>query len=113
MNRTIVAISTAPGTGGIGIVRMSGKDCFDILSKIFIPVNKNSDIKGYSIKYGKIVDKGEVVDEVLVSYFVEPKSYTTENMVEINSHGGMVIMEKILRLCIENGATMAEPRRIY
>ena len=109
MNRTIVAISTAPGIGGIGIVRMSGKDCFDILSKIFIPVSKNSDIKGYSIKYGKIVDKGEVVDEVLVSYFVEPKSYTTENMVEINSHGGMVIMEKILRLCIENGATMAEP----
>ena len=109
MNRTIVAISTAPGIGGIGIVRMSGKDCFDILSKIFIPVSENSDIKGYSIKYGKIVDKGEVVDEVLVSYFVEPKSYTTENMVEINSHGGMVIMEKILRLCIENGATMAEP----
>mgnify|MGYP003323474468 CR=1 FL=1 len=53
MNRTIVAISTAPGTGGIGIVRMSGKDCFDILSKIFIPMSENSEIKGYSIKYGK------------------------------------------------------------
>ena len=108
MDRTIVAISTAVGTGGIGIVRMSGKKCFDILEKIFVPVN-NNEIKGYSIKYGKIVNKDEVIDEVLVSYFVEPKSYTTENMVEINSHGGMVVMQEILKLCIENGATLAEP----
>ena len=108
MDRTIVAISTAAGAGGIGIVRMSGKKCFDILEKIFVPIN-NSDIKGYSIKYGKILDKDEVIDEVLVSYFVEPKSYTTENMVEINSHGGMVVMQKILKLCLENGASMAEP----
>ncbi len=107
MSKTIVAISTAPGVGGIGIVRMSGNDCFDILSKIFVPIN-DSEIKGYSIKYGKIVDENEIVDEVLVSYFVAPKSYTTENMVEINSHGGMVIMKKILDLCLKNGATMAE-----
>ena len=107
MGKTIVAISTAPGVGGIGIVRMSGNDCFDILSKIFVPIN-DSEIKGYSIKYGKIVDEDEIVDEVLVSYFVAPKSYTTENMVEINSHGGMVIMKKILDLCLKNGATMAE-----
>ena len=107
MSKTIVAISTAPGVGGIGIVRMSGNDCFDILSKIFVPIN-DSEIKGYSIKYGKIVDEDEIVDEVLVSYFVAPKSYTTENMVEINSHGGMVIMKKILDLCLKNGATMAE-----
>ena len=107
MSKTIVAISTAPGVGGIGIVRMSGNDCFDILSKIFVPFN-DSEIKGYSIKYGKIVDEDEIVDEVLVSYFVAPKSYTTENMVEINSHGGMVIMKKILDLCLKNGATMAE-----
>ena len=107
MSKTIVAISTAPGVGGIGIVRMSGNDCFDILRKIFVPIN-DSEIKGYSIKYGKIVDEDEIVDEVLVSYFVAPKSYTTENMVEINSHGGMVIMKKILDLCLKNGATMAE-----
>lgn len=107
MSKTIVAISTAPGVGGIGIVRMSGNDCFDILKKIFVPIN-DSEIKGYSIKYGKIVDEDEIVDEVLVSYFVAPKSYTTENMVEINSHGGMVIMKKILDLCLKNGATMAE-----
>ena len=107
MSKTIVAISTAPGVGGIGIVRMSGNDCFDILRKIFVPIN-DSEIKGYSIKYGKIVDEDEIVDEVLVSYFVAPKSYTTENMVEINSHGGMVIMKKILDLCLKNGATMTE-----
>lgn len=105
---TIVAISTAPGTGGIGIVRMSGKDCFNILDKIFRPV-KDSGIRSYSIKYGKIYDDDEIVDEVLVSYFVAPKSYTTENMCEINSHGGMVIMKKILDLCLENGAILAEP----
>lgn len=105
---TIVAISTAPGIGGIGIVRMSGKDCFDVLSRIFRPIS-DSTIKGYSIKYGKIVDGDKVIDEVLVSYFVAPKSYTTENMCEINSHGGSVVMKKILDLCLRNGADLAEP----
>ena len=108
---TIVAISTAPGVGGIGIVRMSGKESFEILEKIFKPKNKENieNIKGYTIKYGNIVDKNEVVDEVLVSYFKAPKSYTTENMCEINSHGGIVMMNKILELCIKNGAVLAEP----
>ncbi len=105
---TIVAISTAPGIGGIGIVRMSGKECFDILKKIFRPINNSSE-KGYTIKYGKIYDEDNLVDEVLVSYFFAPKSYTTENMCEINSHGGMVVMQKILDLCIKNGAELAEP----
>ena len=105
---TIVAISTAPGIGGIGIVRMSGKDCFKILDKIFKPIN-NTDIKGYTIKYGKIFDGEDLIDEVLVSYFISPKSYTTENMCEINSHGGMVVMKKILEVCLKNGAELAEP----
>ena len=105
---TIVAISTAPGIGGIGIVRMSGKNCFDILNKIFKPVS-DSDIRGYSIKYGKIIDGDEIIDEVLVSYFIAPKSYTTENMCEINSHGGTVVMKKILELCLKNGAELAQP----
>lgn len=104
---TIAAISTAPGIGGIGIIRMSGKECFDILDKIFVPVN-DTDKKGYTIKYGKIIDNGKVVDEVLVSYFIAPKSYTTENMCEINSHGGMIVMKQILDLCLKNGAELAE-----
>lgn len=105
---TIAAISTAPGIGGIGIIRMSGEDCFKVLDKIFKP-KTNSDIKGYTIKYGNIVNAtGEVVDEVLVSYFKAPKSYTTENMCEINSHGGLVVINKILELCLENGAELAE-----
>lgn len=105
---TIVAISTAPGIGGIGIIRMSGKDCFKVLDKIFKPINKSAE-KGYTIKYGKILDGEEIIDEVLVSYFLEPRSYTTENMCEINSHGGNIIMRKILDLCLKNGAELAEP----
>ena len=106
---TIVAISTSPGVGGIGIIRMSGEDAFNILEKIFLPKNK-SKIKGYSIKYGNIVDNQKnIVDEVLVSYFISPKSYTTENMCEINSHGGTVVMNQILDICLQNGAVLAEP----
>lgn len=109
---TIAAISTATGNGGIGIIRMSGKKSFEILNKIFNPINKNDEeIKGYSMKFGYIYDPKtqEKIDEVLVSYFVAPKSYTTENMCEINSHGGIIVEKKILELCLENGAELAEP----
>lgn len=111
MENTIVAISTAMGNGGIGIVRMSGEKSFEILEKIFRPKNKDSFIKGYQIKYGNIVDprNEEIIDEVLVSYFVSPKSYTTEDMCEINTHGGMVVEKRILELCLENGAEIASP----
>ena len=106
----IAAISTATGSGGIGIVRMSGKKCFEILNKIFKPINNQVEPAGYSMKYGYIVDENNnIVDEVLVSYFFEPKSYTTENMCEINSHGGIVVERKILELCLKNGANLAEP----
>ncbi len=91
---------------------MSGKDCFKILEKIFITKNYNIEkIKGYSIKYGFIINSktGEKIDEVLVSFFKNPKSYTREDMCEINSHGGMVVERKILEECIRNGAVLAEP----
>ena len=106
---TIVAISTSPGIGGIGIIRMSGKDTFEILNKIFKPKN-DTEIKGYTMKYGNIIDNenNKIIDEVLVSYFISPKSYTTENMCEINSHGGVIVMKQILDICLKNGAELAE-----
>ena len=90
---------------------MSGEKCFDVLNKIFVPKTPKNieEIPGYTIKYGNIVENEEIVDEVLVSYFKEPKSYTTENMCEISSHGGTVVMRKILELCLKNGANLAEP----
>lgn len=110
--KTIAAISTATGNGGIGIVRMSGDDCFEILKKIFVTKNNHmlNNIKGYTIKYGYIInEKKEIIDEVLVSFFTNPKSYTTENMCEINSHGGNIIEKMILEECLKNGAELAEP----
>ncbi len=112
---TIAAISTAMGNGGIGIIRMSGKEAFSILKKIYRN-NKNEEIKieeieGNTIKYGFIIDSetGEKIDEVLVSFFKNPKSYTRENMCEINSHGGMTVEKQILEQCLKNGAILAEP----
>ena len=110
---TIVAISTAPGIGGIGIIRMSGEKCFEILEKLFIPKNPQNidEIEGYRIKYGKIINPqtNKIIDEVLVSYFKAPKSYTAENMCEINSHGGIVVLREILNICLSCGAVLAEP----
>ena len=108
---TIVSIATAPGIGGIGIIRMSGEETFKVLNKIFMPkkIQPIEEIKGYTIKYGNIVENNNIIDEVLVSYFKSPKSYTTEDMCEINSHGGVLIERKILELCLKNGAEMAEP----
>ena len=109
---TIAAIATATTNGGIGIIRMSGKECFTILEKIFKPRNpqKIEEIAGYTMKYGYIVNQEtkENIDEVIVSYFKSPKSYTTEDMCEINSHGGMVIEQEILKQCLLAGAELAE-----
>lgn len=112
---TIAAISTATGNGGIGIIRMSGENCFNILEKIFRTSKNNKinieKIKGYTIQYGYIIDNktNEIIDEVLVSFFKNPKSYTRENMCEINSHGGMVVEKRILEECLKNGAILAKP----
>ena len=90
---------------------MSGDKCFDVLNKIFRPKKEENIeyIRGYSIKYGVIVENEKIIDEVLVSYFKTPKSYTTENMCEINTHGGNIVIRKILELCLKNGANLAEP----
>ncbi len=110
---TIVAISTAPGNAGIGIIRLSGDESFDIIRKIFKTKDELVNIKPNAIRYGYIASGDEIIDEVLVSFFKAPKSFTTENMCEINSHGGTIIMQRILELCLENGAILAEPRRVY
>ena len=90
---------------------MSGENCFEVLNKIFIPkkYEEIKKIKGYTMKYGHIVSNDEIIDEVLVTYFKKPKSYTTEDMCEINTHGGNIITRKILELCLRNGANLAEP----
>ena len=90
---------------------MSGENCFEILDKIFVAKNPKpiEEIKGYTIKYGNIIENDEIIDEVLVSYFKAPKSYTAENMCEINSHGGNIIEKRILEICLKNGAKLAEP----
>ena len=113
MNDTIAAISTPLGWGGIGIIRISGENAFVIIEQIFSPVKpyKIEDIKTQTIKYGYIQNpiNKEIIDEVLVSYFKTPNTYTRESLVEINCHGGALIVRKILELVLQNGARIAEP----
>jgi len=109
---TIAAIATSPGIGGIGIIRVSGEEAFLVVSRIFRPKDAFFDVRNPKpnvIKYGHIVDDKGIIDEVMVSFFKAPHSFTTEDVVEINSHGGTVVMRKILELVIKNGARLAEP----
>ena len=108
---TIAAISTAPGLGGIGIIRITGDKAFEILLKMFksTKVKKIEDIVPNTIIYGKIYDESRMVDEVLVSFFKSPNSYTKEDLVEINTHGGSIVMKEILNLVLKKGAILAEP----
>ncbi|EYE88645.1 tRNA modification GTPase [Fervidicella metallireducens AeB] len=110
---TIAAISTAIGEGGIGIVRMTGEDSLNILNKVFRSY-KNKDtmnMKSYTLRYGHIVnpETDEIIDEVIVSYMKAPNTYTREDVVEINCHGGMVAVKRILATLLNNGARLAEP----
>ncbi len=108
---TIAAISTARGEGGIGIVRISGDNAFEILGKIFKPKSGKSvnELKNFSINYGKLYNENnEVVDEVLVSLMKGPNTYTKEDIVEINCHGGYLITEKVLELVLRFGGRHAE-----
>ena len=107
-NDTIVAISTAYGTGAISIVRLSGKDAINIVNKHFKGDNLLK-ASTHTIHYGQIYDNDEFIDEVLVSVFLAPKTYTKENVVEINCHGGILVTNKIFELMIESGARIAEP----
>lgn len=108
---TIAAIATAMTNSGIGIIRVSGSDSIDIVDKIFVSVKgkKLTTVNSHTIHYGSIVYNGEIIDEVLVSVMKAPHSYTKENVVEINCHGGVVVINKILEIVCENGARIAEP----
>ncbi|MGL4403076.1 MAG: tRNA uridine-5-carboxymethylaminomethyl(34) synthesis GTPase MnmE [Fusobacteriaceae bacterium] len=107
---TIAAISTPRGEGGIGIVRMSGAQSLEILKKIFVPKSGKGvdELKSFTINYGHIYNDDELVDEVLVSILKGPKTYTKEDIVEINCHGGFVITEKVLETVLRHGARHAE-----
>ena len=105
---TIAAISTACGESGIGIVRISGDKAFEILDKIFRPIKEGKDLGNYKLNYGHIYDGDRLIDEVLVSRMKGPRSYTTEDIVEINCHGGYVTTKKILEVTLKKGARLAE-----
>lgn len=104
INDVIVALATAPMESAIAVIRVSGEECFELLNKIF---SKNIKIEGHKAYFGNIVDGEEIIDEVIVSTFVAPRSFTGENSFEINCHGGMFIVNKIIQTCIKNGARMA------
>lgn len=109
---TIAAIATASGNSGIGIIRVSGDEAIEIVDKIFKSVNSDKklvNVKSHTINYGHIVDNDKVIDEVMVSVMNGPHSYTGEDVVEINCHGGMIVIRKILEIVLKNGARTAEP----
>lgn len=109
--KTIAAISTARGQGGVGIIRISGENAIALADKIFVPFSKGrlKDLKGYTAKYGKVMRDGECIDEAIALVFRAPHSYTGEDVVEISCHGGIFVTEEVLKIVIENGARLASP----
>ena len=108
MNDTIAAISTPLGVGAISIIRVSGNDAINIVKKIYKGKDL-SNIKSHTINYGHIYEKDKLIDEVLVSIMLKPNTFTREDIVEINSHGGIATTNKILELLLSNGCRLAEP----
>lgn len=108
MDDCIAAISSATGEAGIGIVRMTGEGCVDVLDSVFKRANENADLINRKMTYGHIVDGNEIVDEVLVCYMKAPHTYTREDVVEIYTHGGVVAVRKVLEVLLNNGARLAE-----
>ena len=108
MNDTIVAISTALGVGAISIVRLSGNEAIEIVNNCFKGKDLTN-VESHTINYGHIIDNDEVIDEVLVSIMKAPKTYTTEDVVEINCHGGIISTKRILETMLTHGARLAEP----
>lgn len=108
MNDTICAIATSQGIGAISIIRVSGEDSISIVNKIFKGKNLE-EVDSHTINYGHIINNDEVIDEVLVSIMKAPRTFTAEDTVEINTHGGIAPTNKVLELLLENGCRLAEP----
>ena len=106
-SESICAISSPPGIGGVSLIRISGPNSFSIVEKIFSKSLK--EISGYQVLYGKIIEKKQIIDDVIVTVFKNPHSFTGENTVEINCHGSTFIQQKIIELLINNGARLALP----
>ena len=106
-SESICAISSPPGIGGVSLIRISGPNSFSIVEKIFSKSLK--EISGYQVLYGKIIEKKQIIDDVIVAVFKNPHSFTGENTVEINCHGSTFIQQKIIELLINNGARLALP----
>lgn len=109
---TIAAISSAAGNSGIGIIRVSGDEAIEVVDKIFRPANNNkklANVESHTVHYGHIMDGDKTLDQVLVIVMKNPHSYTGEDTVEIDCHGGMLILKKVLDLVLKNGARTAEP----
>ena len=110
---TICAIATPIGEGGIAIIRISGEKALEIASKIFVGKNKKDikEMKTYTMRYGTIVDLDteEIIDDVILSYMKGPRSYTGENVIEVNCHGGVVATNRVLNQIVKAGARIAEP----
>ena len=112
ITNTIAAISSAAGNSGIGIIRVSGDEAIEVVDKIFRPANKNkklANVESHTVHYGHIMDGDKTLDQVLVIVMKNPHSYTGEDTVEIDCHGGMLILKKVLDLVLKNGARTAEP----
>lgn len=108
MNDTICAIATTQGVGAISIIRVSGEEAINIVNKIFKGKNLE-EVESHTINYGHIIDGEEIIDEVLVSVMKSPKTFTTEDVVEINTHGGISPTNRVLELLLEKGCRLAEP----
>ena len=109
---TIAAIATAMSNSGIGIVRISGDEALDVADRIFRPKKgsrKVSDMETHTIHYGYVTDGDEVIDEVMLLIMKAPRSYTCEDTIEIDCHGGVLVMKKILETVLKYGARPAEP----
>ncbi|EAA0023007.1 tRNA uridine-5-carboxymethylaminomethyl(34) synthesis GTPase MnmE [Listeria monocytogenes] len=106
---TIAAISTPPGEGAIAIIRLSGPEAIQIADRIFYAKNSLSEAESHTIHYGHIKEDGEVIEEVMVTVMRAPRTFTREDVVEINAHGGIVSVNRVLQLLLRNGANLAEP----